>query len=135
MIKLVVHRPKGHVVARTQAYRIKIRAELASRGSSSSSSSSSSEHEHQQPTLTDAKVFVVREDGFGFEHLQGVAEPYDLEELDDDTNPRRTDEIDCWLPSPEIANDMLDSLVTDIQNLIESFLGVKTVIELSGGTV
>jgi hypothetical protein len=123
------------VVARTQAYRVKIRAELAARGSSSSSSSSSSEESYEQQTLEDAKVFLVREDAYGFEHFQGIAEPYDLEEYDDETNPRRTDEIDCWVASPEIADAMIEAITEDIQNLIQSFLGIETVVRLSGGTI
>ena len=135
MIKLIIMRPKAVVLVRTQAYRVKIRAELASRGSSSSSSSSSSEESYEQQKLEDAKVFVVREDAYGFKHFQGIAEPYDLEEYDETTNPWRTDEIDCWLSSPEIADAMIEAITEDIQNLIQSFLGIKTVVRLSGGTI
>lgn len=135
MIKLVVYRPVGHVVARTQAYRVRIKAELASRGNSSSSSSSSSEESYEQVGLQDARVFKVREDGYGFEHFIGVAEPYDLEEYDESTNPRRTDEIDCWVYSPLIADEMIQAIAEDVQKLVDGLLGIRTVIRLSGGTV
>ena len=135
MIKLVVQRPVGHVVARTQAYRVKIRAQLASRGSSSSSSSSSSEESYSHRGLRDALVFLVREDGYGYLHFVGVCEPYDLEEYDTETNPRRTDEIDCWVGSPEIADAMILAIGQDVQKLLGDAFGIETTIELSGGTV
>lgn len=135
MIKLVVYRPEDYTVARTQSYRFKIKAELSSQGSSSSSSSSSSEESYEKQVLDNARIFKVQEDEFGFEHFMGIAEPYDLEEYGETTNPRLTDEIDCWVGSREIADLMIDHISQDVQTLIDGLFNTTTVIRLSGGSI
>ena len=132
MLHVSYLRPTDYTEGRTQADRLIVRLELVSESSGTSSSSSSSEESQQATVLTDAHLFVVHDDHKVFTQFDRVDQPYDLAHLGLTGSPRRTDQIDCVVPSRDLAEQMFEAILSDLSDLTGRFLGFSGRIRLDG---
>lgn len=117
MIQLQIRRPREVTLGRTQSYRMGILALPIPGG--------------------DNAVFVCSRDANGIHDFERVATPDDIRSVSTDTGgwTYRTSTLDLWVASEGLANDMLEHIVSDIQDLLKSHEAPSGTIQLSGASV
>lgn len=94
-------------------------------------------------TLTDTDPgadpawFIVYREDTGGEHFEGVAQPIEREELPStpQTGYYRSDRVDLYWPTDEIADEGLQAIVADIEQVIGLIARKTSTVEITGDTV
>ena len=130
MLTLQVTRPKNYTVGRTQSYRVVLLVE----GTVDYSTPESGAVDRY---IVDKNVFVVLQDAGEVQHFTRVALPAEFSTLTttpgDEGTEFRTNRVDLYLPSKQLADEMVPAVAQDIQDLLGLKYGRRFTIRLDGG--
>jgi hypothetical protein len=96
---------------------------------------SSSSSGDDDPVLdVDPYVFVCSREASGVEHFERIADITDFRDVPKGLTQElwRANRVDLWIPTKDLAEQMLECILADISSLVKVRWGTAATIKISG---